>query len=88
MKLDRLEGHVISRLDAQLAGLLGGNLQPGLGKLLRGREYFSRSIWHANSRSILDCLLIAVVRLLQVTTEGEYPTKSWHLEKQINIMRH
>jgi hypothetical protein len=41
LELDRLEGHVISRLDARLAGLSRRELQPGLGELLRGREYFS-----------------------------------------------
>jgi hypothetical protein len=88
LELDRLEGHIISRLDARLVGLLGRDLQPGLGELLRGREYFSRIIWHASSRSVLDRLLIAVIGLLQVATEGEHSTESWHLKKQIDIMRH
>jgi hypothetical protein len=44
--------------------------------------------WHARSRSVLDRLLIAVVRLLQVAVEGEHSIESWHLKKQIDIMRH
>jgi hypothetical protein len=55
---------------------------------LHGREYFSRSIWHTSSQSVLDRLLIVVIRLLQVAPESEYPTESWHLEKQINLMWH
>jgi hypothetical protein len=41
-----------------------------------------------SSRSVLDCLLIAVIRLLQVAAESEYSTESWHLKKQIDVMRH
>jgi hypothetical protein len=49
---------------------------------------FGGSVWHAGSQGVLDCLLVAVVRTLQIAVESEYPYLPQQLEEQVDIVGH